>query len=1251
MRLRFARFEGTLQFAFSTPPLRHHASPRVGGGAALQAPQLDILAMLPYHSRVMPSDTPTFSQWHARPVFISSTFKDMQAERDYLRSHVFPRLEEKLRERRHQLEPIDLRLGVETTELGTEEARELLVLKVCLEEIQRSRPFLIGILGDRYGWVPPQERMETATQEADFDTEVKGKSVTALEIEFGVLRDHPDQRQRSFFYFREPLPYDRMPTEIAVQYSDACSSDAAVRAGHDRLTALKQQLITDPELRPHVHSYHATWDEKAQHVTGLEAWGDRVFEHLWAALDEETRDFASQQPVTWEQRERAALTEFIAQRSRDFTGREALITQLVDIATSPFHATDPLNAVALNHGVTWAACVTGSPGSGKSALMAEVYQRLAKDSSILILANAAGATPRGAEPDAVLRRFIGELAAALGLTSDPLPENAGPDDVDAAFASLLARAALQTRVVVLLDALDQFEATPRGQHLTWLRARQWPGNARLIATGITGTTPVEALIKNEGVEELELFSLDADDVTEIARRVWARYHRQVNYEVLRVLSEKKLPDGTPAAGNPLWLTLVLEQLNLLDADDFARAEREFTGGPAERLRALLVDTAKRMPPDVPALYGWFLNQTEKTFGTPHARAFAVLIALGRFGWRETDLIPLIPTVAALLFPSSHPSSLILHPFTDLNLATIRRGFRAHLVRHGAAGQLDFFHAQMRQAVRARALEDARLEESIHRAIADHLEAQPESDPLRETEMMVHLIGSGDKARAAQVLADLPSPSNALTGATQALVRHLLTDAHKNPNQCLAWVATFPAQPNLTRAQVANIANRFLFDLSNALVNAGRLGSRRGILHAARWAFARLVDSDPCDADWQYCALFLDGTMIPTFGSDPSNRDWQYHLCISNERLGDVLLAMGHLGEARQAYDRCHDIISQLAAGDPSNVLWQRGLSESHEKRGDLLSVRGNVAGAMSAYREALVARQRLATIDPSNAVWQSDLGKSHENMGDLLGAQGNFDGALLSYHEALEVRERLAAADPSNVVWQCDLGRSLEKLGEMLGSQGDLAGALLACREALEVRQRLAATDPSNAVWQRDLSGSQEKLAEVLRAQGDLAGALLACREALAVRERMAAADPSSAVLQRDLSGSQSMLGDTFFAMHQARDAIKFYAVSFAVRLKLLSQSRNNMVLRQDSVQTGLRLVLAVGTFWPIRLLLIVGSAAEILMRTHPIRFVSLGLAIVYMLASFHLAYSFRTRSAFQPIGLSTFWPRPVRLMRTGCKI
>jgi len=128
----------------------------------------------------------TAGPWKARPVFISSTFKDMHAERGYLRTHVFPRLEEELRKRRHQLEPIDLRFGVESGDAATEEARELLVLKVCLGEIQKSRPFLLVLLGDRNGWVPPADRLAAAAREAGFQGDLRGRSVTALEIEYGI---------------------------------------------------------------------------------------------------------------------------------------------------------------------------------------------------------------------------------------------------------------------------------------------------------------------------------------------------------------------------------------------------------------------------------------------------------------------------------------------------------------------------------------------------------------------------------------------------------------------------------------------------------------------------------------------------------------------------------------------------------------------------------------------------------------------------------------------------------------------------------------------------------------------------------------------------------------------------------------------------------------------------------------------------------------------------------------------------------
>ena len=89
--------------------------------------------------------------WRTVRVFISSTFRDMHAEREELVKRVFPHLRKLCEERGVGLVDVDLRWGV--TE---EEAAEGKVLPICLAEIQRCRPFFIGLLGERYGWVPQE---------------------------------------------------------------------------------------------------------------------------------------------------------------------------------------------------------------------------------------------------------------------------------------------------------------------------------------------------------------------------------------------------------------------------------------------------------------------------------------------------------------------------------------------------------------------------------------------------------------------------------------------------------------------------------------------------------------------------------------------------------------------------------------------------------------------------------------------------------------------------------------------------------------------------------------------------------------------------------------------------------------------------------------------------------------------------------------------------------------------------------------
>ena len=144
-------------------------------------------------------------------VFISSTFRDMMAEREHLMKQVFPELRKRCRERGVDFMEVDLRWGV------TEEAaKQGKVIEICLSEIDKSRPYFLGILGERYGWAPPTDEYEKHRKIIEDFPWVKadiedGLSITEMEIQYGVLRN-PSMKGNAFFYLRDPnsIPSDTL---------------------------------------------------------------------------------------------------------------------------------------------------------------------------------------------------------------------------------------------------------------------------------------------------------------------------------------------------------------------------------------------------------------------------------------------------------------------------------------------------------------------------------------------------------------------------------------------------------------------------------------------------------------------------------------------------------------------------------------------------------------------------------------------------------------------------------------------------------------------------------------------------------------------------------------------------------------------------------------------------------------------------------------------------------------------------------
>jgi hypothetical protein len=78
----------------------------------------------------------------------------------------------------------------------------------------------------------------------------------------------------------------------------------------------------------------------------------------------------------------------------------------------------------------------------------------------------------------------------------------------------------------------------------------------------------------------------------------------------------------------------------------------------------------------------------------------------------------------------------------------------------------------------------------------------------------------------------------------------------------------------------------------------------------------------------------------------------------------------------------------LAKADPTNTGWQRDLSVSYDRIGDLLVAAGNLGDAVKFYRDGLAIRERVTNAGPTNAGWQRDLSVSYDKLGDLLVAEG-----------------------------------------------------------------------------------------------------------------------------------------------------------------------------------------------------------------------------------------------------------------------
>lgn len=167
-------------------------------------------------------------------VFLSSTFSDMHETRNYLTKKIFPKIEQECRRRGASFSVLDLRWGITESESKTGK-----VIEICIDEINRTRPFFIGLVGERYGWIPDENEMEKNRHLKEKYPWIKDYidrrcSITEIEMQYGVLNN--DSIQDAYFFLKKTKPH-RNPRNEEEKKLSGLRKTIVEKAGEGKCTA------------------------------------------------------------------------------------------------------------------------------------------------------------------------------------------------------------------------------------------------------------------------------------------------------------------------------------------------------------------------------------------------------------------------------------------------------------------------------------------------------------------------------------------------------------------------------------------------------------------------------------------------------------------------------------------------------------------------------------------------------------------------------------------------------------------------------------------------------------------------------------------------------------------------------------------------------------------------------------------------------------------------------------------------------
>jgi len=473
-------------------------------------------------------------------VFLSSTFRDFNKERELLATRVFPELNRRARERGVELVEVDLRWGV--TQAQAEDGH---ALEICLQEIERCQRYFIGMLGDSYGSLTPPERQllvaapDLLEKRQWLSGLIGAASYTELEIEQRLQQMGGNASDgRAFFYFRDPA------------YSDA-KADAGEPGWRSDTAEDRQKLAL---LRERIaNSGYAL-------VEGLadpQAIADRIEADLWALIE---RLFPQEEQPDALQKEARKHADYRKSRTKSgqYIGGEGYLSQLegwIDEGQQQI-------------------LVTGESGAGKSTLLANWIERHQQEHPAdVVYAHHLGCTNDASALRPLLGRLIDTASAQL-LEAEVITEAlAVPED----WWELVAKVSetLQSlgryhgeqgkRWIWVLDGLDRLDPDDQNA-LPWL-PQQLPDGVQVVASALA--CPAREILQERGYTTLTINPLSTEEQGQLILRYLQRYTKELDGGLRQLIL------AHPLSGSPLFLKVLLEELRQCGRHDTLKDQLAF----------------------------------------------------------------------------------------------------------------------------------------------------------------------------------------------------------------------------------------------------------------------------------------------------------------------------------------------------------------------------------------------------------------------------------------------------------------------------------------------------------------------------------------------------------------------------------------------------------------------------------------------------------------------------------------------------